>query len=70
MKRNIFTVLFLLAAVMSAKPAIKFKSTTFDFGQAASGKIVDIVFEFENAGSELLVITNIIPACGCTTAAT
>jgi uncharacterized protein YdeI (BOF family) len=69
MKKSIFIVLFLISAVVFAKPAIKFKSTSFDFGQAASGKTVDIVFEFENAGNELLVITNVIPACGCTTAA-
>jgi hypothetical protein len=69
MKKNIFIFLFLLSAVVFAKPALKFKNTTFDFGQAASGKILDIVFEFENTGDELLIIKNIIPACGCTTAA-
>ncbi len=48
MKRNTFVMLFLLAALLSAKPAIKFKSTTLDFGEVTSGKIVDINFEFEN----------------------
>jgi hypothetical protein len=28
---------------------------------------VDINFEFENTGSDLLIIKNVIPACGCTT---
>lgn len=66
MKKNIFILLFLLAAVLFAKPAIKFKSTTIDFGEVESGKIVDINFEFENTGSDLLIIKNVIPSCGCT----
>ena len=68
MKKYIFIFIFLLAAIVVAKPAIKFKSATIDFGEVESGKIVDINFEFENSGSELLLIKNIIPACGCTTA--
>lgn len=67
MKKNIFILLFLLAAMLFAKPAIKFKSTTIDFGEVESGKIVDINFEFENTGSDLLIIKNVIPSCGCTT---
>jgi hypothetical protein len=68
MKKNIFALFILLAALqIFAKPAIKFKSTTIDFGEVESGKIVDINFEFENTGSDLLIIKNIIPACGCTT---
>ena len=69
MKRNIFVMFFLLAVVLSAKPAIKFKSTNLDFGEVASGKIVDISYEFENAGTDILYIKNVIPSCGCTTAA-
>jgi len=69
MKKSIGIALFLLSALAFAKPAIRFKSTSIDFGQAASGKIVDIVFEFENSGDDVLIIKNIIPACGCTTAA-
>jgi len=69
MKKNIFIVLFLTTALLLAKPAIKFKTAVLDFGEVASGKIVDINFEFENAGTDMLVIKNVIPSCGCTTAA-
>jgi uncharacterized protein YdeI (BOF family) len=69
MKKSIVVSLFLLSAMLFAKPAIKFKNTTLDFGEVASGKIVDINFEFENAGSDVLIIKNVIPSCGCTTAA-
>lgn len=68
MKRCMALILFLLPALALAKPALKFKNTTFDFGEVSSGKTIDIAFEFENAGDQLLVIRNIIPACGCTTA--
>jgi hypothetical protein len=66
-KKNIFIFIFLLTAMLFAKPAIKFKSMTIDFGEVESGKIVDINFEFENTGTDLLLIKNVIPSCGCTT---
>jgi uncharacterized protein YdeI (BOF family) len=69
MKKRIAVSMFLLSALMFAKPAIKFKNTNVDFGEVSSGKIVDIVFEFENTGSDVLLIKNVIPSCGCTTAA-
>lgn len=69
MKKFMIVALMSLSAVAFAKSAIKFKNTTIDFGEVSSGKIVDIVFEFENAGDDVLLIKNVIPACGCTTAA-
>ena len=69
MKKCIGVSLFLLSALLFAKPTIKFKNTAVDFGEVNSGKIVDIAFEFENTGADVLLIKNIIPACGCTTAA-
>jgi hypothetical protein len=69
MKKSTFIFFFLLATVLMAKPTIKFKNTTIDFGEMASGKIVDINFEFENTGTDLLLIKNVVPSCGCTTAA-
>jgi hypothetical protein len=69
MKKLMIVALLSLTAVAFAKSTIKFKNTTVDFGEVSSGKIVDIVFEFENAGDEVLLIKNVIPSCGCTTAA-
>jgi len=68
MKKAIIITLLLLPVILFAKPAIKFKSQVVDFGEASSGKTLDISFEFENAGSEVLLIKNIVPSCGCTTA--
>ncbi|MCX6555340.1 MAG: DUF1573 domain-containing protein [Candidatus Aminicenantes bacterium] len=69
MKKCILGLSILLASVqMFAKPVIKFKSMFVDFGEVESGQMVDVNFEFENAGSDLLIIKNIVPSCGCTTA--
>jgi Protein of unknown function (DUF1573)/HYDIN/CFA65/VesB-like, Ig-like domain len=68
MKKRVWILVMLLSTALLAKPAIKFKNTTVDFGEMASGKIVNINFEFENTGNETLIIKNIIPSCGCTTA--
>lgn len=70
MKKLVALALFLLLPVIAlAKPALKFKSATFEFGEVSSGKILDIAFEFENSGDEALLIKNVVPSCGCTTAA-
>jgi hypothetical protein len=68
MKKFMIVSLMLLSAVAFAKSTIKFKNTTVDFGEVSSGKIVDIAFEFENAGNDVLLIKNVVPSCGCTTA--
>jgi hypothetical protein len=68
MKKSAFITFFLLAAVLVAKPTLKFKNVTVDFGEVATGKIVDILFEFTNTGTDILYIKNITPSCGCTTA--
>ncbi len=68
MKKCILVSFLLWSTVLFAKSAIRFKNTTVDFGEVTSGKIVDILFEFENAGNDILVIKEIIPSCGCTTA--
>ncbi len=67
MKPAICLLCLLLApALLAAGPVIKFKSTKVDFGEAESGKIVDIAFEFVNAGDAQLVLKSVVPSCGCT----
>jgi hypothetical protein len=69
MKKSVLALFILsMALTIAAKPAIKFKSLTVDFGEVESGQLVDINFEFENSGSDPLIITNVVPSCGCTTA--
>ena len=68
MKKSLFIALWVLSAVLFAKPTIKFTSPNSNFGETTVGKTLDINFEFANVGSDVLYIKNIIPSCGCTTA--
>ena len=56
-----------LASVHTA-PAFSWSETTFDFGKTKAGEPVTHKFTFTNAGSEALLITSVVPSCGCTVA--
>jgi hypothetical protein len=47
-------------------PRIEFPEPSFDFGRVESGKVVNHVFEFTNAGNQLLEIQDVWTSCGCT----
>ena len=48
--------------------AIKWKSESIDVGNIPQGKPKIIRFEFTNTGSKPIIIQNVAPSCGCTTA--
>lgn len=50
------------------KDAIKWKSESIDVGNIPQGKPKLIRFEFTNTSSKPIVIENVAPSCGCTTA--
>jgi hypothetical protein len=70
MKKISLLVLFILLVTFTfaEQSQMKFKETTIDFGDVESGKVVDVNFEFENAGDSVLIIKNISTSCGCTAA--
>jgi hypothetical protein len=45
---------------------ILFEVDTFDFGEIWEGEKAEGVFQFKNAGTQPLIITDVIPTCGCT----
>jgi len=47
-------------------PAITFEETLHEFGDITQGDKVKFVFNFENTGDEILIITNVKVTCGCT----
>ena len=47
-------------------PEITFEKTTHDFGEIVQGEIVSYAFKFTNTGKRELIISNIVPSCGCT----
>ena len=51
---------------ITARAAIKFESTFFDFGTVAHGKSVVKVFQFANTGTDSLRISEVRVTCGCT----
>lgn len=48
-------------------PVFKFKTVEHDFGTIPEGPVVTYNFEFENVGTEPLIIQNASASCGCTT---
>jgi copper(I)-binding protein len=57
------------AAVTNALgPKIKFATPMYDFGKARSGEPVKYTYIFTNTGDQLLILTNVVPQCGCTAA--
>jgi hypothetical protein len=49
-------------------PIIEFDRKDYNWGKVESGDVVKHVFVVSNAGTEMLVISNVHPSCGCTTA--
>ena len=49
-------------------PRIRFETPVYDFGKVKSGELVKHTYVFTNTGDEALVLTNVQPSCGCTTA--
>jgi len=69
----IFGVSLAFASVAATVPAaegpkIQFATPVYDFGKVKSGEPVKYTFIFTNGGDELLILTNVQPSCGCTTA--
>lgn len=61
-------IVFTVAAVSLAGPAIKVDYTTFDFGKTVQHVQVTHDFLIESVGDDTLIITRIVPGCGCTKA--
>ncbi|MFC7346848.1 DUF1573 domain-containing protein [Chryseobacterium zhengzhouense] len=54
--------------VKTVKAAITWKSESIDVGTIPQGKPKLIRFEFTNTSSKPIIIENVAPSCGCTTA--
>lgn len=56
------------SVVKTIAGVIKWKSESIDVGNIPQGKPKLIRFEFTNTSSKPIVIENVAPSCGCTTA--
>ncbi len=48
------------------KPTMEFEKTMHDFGKINEGAKVAHAFKFTNRGGSPLIISNVVPSCGCT----
>ena len=58
--------LFMVTVSWAANAKITFEKTEIDFGEAQSGKVVELEYKFKNTGDDTLIIKNIATSCGCT----
>lgn len=72
MKRILGVLIFLAAFAISygqdveSGPMIVFVEDAWNFGAIQQGDKVEHTFEFENAGTEPLILSNVLTTCGCT----
>ena len=52
----------------AAMPAITFEETEHDFGTLKEGEMVSYTYTFTNSGKANLIVSAVIPGCGCTVA--
>ena len=55
----VFIALLFLPALAYAQPSLQLTNETFDFGTVKQGEKIEHVFEFENTGTEDLIITRV-----------
>ena len=58
------------AVTIAPAPVVSLEKDLFDFGRVSSGDKITNEFVFTNTGTATLVISNVTPACHCTTAGT
>jgi hypothetical protein len=66
-----FFSLLMASVILHAEPVgpkIQFEKPVYDFEKVKAGEMVKYTFIFTNGGDELLIVTNVQPSCGCTTA--
>lgn len=66
MKKTLFTIAILLAAITTNAQEAKFEEETIDFGEIAKGSNGTRIFEFTNVGDAPLIIKTVQSTCGCT----
>jgi hypothetical protein len=78
MKKLLFTLTFALVSVLAINaqvsnnnqpadgPQMKFRETTFDYGNIPRNVPATHEFQFTNTGNAPLIINSANPSCGCT----
>jgi hypothetical protein len=61
MRTFIMLICLFLPSIVFAQPSIQFDSEKYDFKEV-EGKVIEHGFEFTNAGTEELVIEEVVPS--------
>lgn len=56
------------SSMQAGQGEFKFEKETHDFGKIPAGTPVSYNFKFSNTGSEPIIISNVVPTCGCSVA--
>jgi hypothetical protein len=59
MKKAILIIALILPAVVFAQPSIVFEEVSHDFGNVDEGEVLEHVFSFRNAGTDVLIINSV-----------
>ncbi len=62
-------VLLFTTLLSPVKAKLEFKEYEKSFGSIKEGKIINVVYEFENRGKAPLIIKDVQSSCGCTAVA-
>jgi len=62
MKIMILALILVLPALAYAEPSIQFEDPSHDFGEVQQGLQLEHTFEFENTGTEDLIISRVLPS--------
>ncbi|MEI5986204.1 MULTISPECIES: DUF1573 domain-containing protein [Sphingobacterium] len=57
-----------LTAMTLLTPEFKFEKETHDFGKIPQNKDASFEFKFTNAGSDVIIVNDVVPTCGCSVA--
>ncbi len=52
----------------TSMPVFEFETTDHDFGTLKQGEKVSFTYKFKNIGKNDLIISTVVPGCGCTVA--
>jgi len=68
MKKTLIASLLVLLStmVLFSDAKLTFEATTVSFGKVEQGNTASLEFKFKNTGDSKLVITRVLPSCGCT----
>ena len=69
MRGLFFSCLLLLCSLsVIGQESIRFDYNKQDLGGVKEGDVIEVVFSYENVSGKEIVITDVIPQCGCTVA--